>query len=213
MIRKQQTLFDSALLRNALVDSVKKLDPRIQWRNPVMFVVYIGSLLTTGIWLAIASGHTDGSAGFTAAVALWLWVTVLFANFAEALAEGRSKAQAEALKGVKKTSWANKLATPHHDAATQQVPADSLRKGDIVLVSAGEMIPCDGEVLEGGASVDESAITGGIRTGDPRIRRRFRLGHRRYPRTVRLAGDPMHRQPRRNLYRPHDRHGGKRQTS
>ncbi|MCO7260911.1 potassium-transporting ATPase subunit KdpB [Dickeya zeae] len=160
MIRKQQTLFDSALLRNALVDSVKKLDPRIQWRNPVMFVVYIGSLLTTGIWLAIASGHTDGSAGFTAAVALWLWVTVLFANFAEALAEGRSKAQAEALKGVKKTSWANKLATPHHDAATQQVPADSLRKGDIVLVSAGEMIPCDGEVLEGGASVDESAITG-----------------------------------------------------
>ncbi|MEQ4511627.1 MAG: potassium-transporting ATPase subunit KdpB [Dickeya sp.] len=160
MIRKQQTLFDSALLRNALVDSVKKLDPRIQWRNPVMFVVYIGSLLTTGIWLAIASGHTDGSAGFTAAVALWLWVTVLFANFAEALAEGRSKAQAEALKGVKKTSWANKLATPHHDAATQQVPADSLRKGDIVLVSTGEMIPCDGEVLEGGASVDESAITG-----------------------------------------------------
>lgn len=160
MIRKQQTLFDSALLRNALVDSVKKLDPRIQWRNPVMFVVYIGSLLTTGIWLAIASGHTDGSAGFTAAVALWLWVTVLFANFAEALAEGRSKAQAEALKGVKKTSWANKLATPHHDATTQQVPADSLRKGDIVLVSAGEMIPCDGEVLEGGASVDESAITG-----------------------------------------------------
>ncbi|UJR53682.1 potassium-transporting ATPase subunit KdpB [Dickeya zeae] len=160
MIRKQQTLFDSALLRNALVDSVKKLDPRIQWRNPVMFVVYIGSLLTTGIWLAIASGHTDGSAGFTAGVALWLWVTVLFANFAEALAEGRSKAQAEALKGVKKTSWANKLATPHHDASTQQVPADSLRKGDIVLVSAGEMIPCDGEVLEGGASVDESAITG-----------------------------------------------------
>ncbi|GAB7199128.1 potassium-transporting ATPase subunit KdpB [Dickeya oryzae] len=123
-------------------------------------MVYIGSLLTTGIWLAIASGHTDGSAGFTGAVALWLWVTVLFANFAEALAEGRSKAQAEALKGVKKTSWANKLTTPHHDAATQQVPADSLRKGDIVLVSAGEMIPCDGEVLEGGASVDESAITG-----------------------------------------------------
>ncbi|WP_027712728.1 potassium-transporting ATPase subunit KdpB [Dickeya chrysanthemi] len=160
MIRKQQTLFDSALLRNALVDSVKKLDPRIQWRNPVMFVVYIGSLLTTGIWLALVSGQTDGSAGFTGAVALWLWVTVLFANVAEALAEGRSKAQAETLKGVKKTSWANKLATPHHDAASQKVPADSLRKGDVVRVSAGEMIPCDGEVLEGGASVDESAITG-----------------------------------------------------
>ncbi|WP_107768204.1 potassium-transporting ATPase subunit KdpB [Dickeya dadantii] len=160
MIRKQQTLFDSALLRNALVDSVKKLSPRVQWRNPVMFVVYIGSLLTAGIWLAIVSGQTAGSAGFTGAVSLWLWVTVLFANFAEALAEGRSKAQAETLKGVKKTSWANKLAAPHHDAASQKVPADSLRKGDVVLVSAGEMIPCDGEVLEGGASVDESAITG-----------------------------------------------------
>ncbi|ANE76575.1 potassium-transporting ATPase subunit KdpB [Dickeya solani] len=160
MIRKQQTLFDSALLRNALVDSVKKLDPRVQWRNPVMFVVYIGSLLTAGIWLAIVSGQTTGSAGFTGAVSLWLWVTVLFANVAEALAEGRSKAQAETLKGVKKTSWANKLAAPHHDAASQKVPADSLRKGDVVLVSAGEMIPCDGEVLEGGASVDESAITG-----------------------------------------------------
>ncbi|NPE56977.1 potassium-transporting ATPase subunit KdpB [Dickeya dadantii] len=160
MIRKQQTLFDSALLRNALVDSVKKLDPRVQWRNPVMFVVYIGSLLTAGIWLAIVSGQTAGSAGFTGAVSLWLWVTVLFANVAEALAEGRSKAQAETLKGVKKTSWANKLAAPHHDAASQKVPADSLRKGDVVLVSAGEMIPCDGEVLEGGASVDESAITG-----------------------------------------------------
>ncbi|MGM3161170.1 potassium-transporting ATPase subunit KdpB [Dickeya undicola] len=160
MIRKQQTLFDSALLRNALVDSVKKFDPRVQWRNPVMFVVYIGSLLTAGIWLAIVSGQTTGHAGFTGAVSLWLWVTVLFANFAEALAEGRSKAQAETLKGVKKTSWANKLAAPHHDAATQKVPADSLRKGDVVLVSAGEMIPCDGEVLEGGASVDESAITG-----------------------------------------------------
>ncbi|NKI73578.1 potassium-transporting ATPase subunit KdpB [Dickeya sp. CFBP 2040] len=160
MIRKQQTIFDSALLRNALVDAVKKLDPRIQWRNPVMFVVYIGSLLTTGIWLAIVSGQTAGNAGFTGAVSLWLWVTVLFANVAEALAEGRSKAQAETLKGVKKTSWANKLSAAHHDAATQKVPADSLRKGDVVLVSAGEMIPCDGEVLEGGASVDESAITG-----------------------------------------------------
>ncbi|MBI0541920.1 HAD-IC family P-type ATPase, partial [Dickeya dianthicola] len=160
MIRKQQTLFDAALLRNALVDSVKKLSPRIQWRNPVMFVVYIGSLLTAGIWLAIVSGQTAGNAGFTGAVSLWLWVTVLFANVAEALAEGRSKAQAETLKGVKKTSWANKLAAPHHDAASQKAPADSLRKGDVVLVSAGEMIPCDGEVLEGGASVDESAITG-----------------------------------------------------
>ncbi|MGM3174835.1 potassium-transporting ATPase subunit KdpB [Dickeya lacustris] len=160
MIRKQQTPFDSALLRRALVDAVKKLDPRIQWRNPVMFVVYIGSLLTSAIWLAILCGLAAGNAGFTGAVALWLWVTVLFANIAEALAEGRSKAQAQTLKGMKKTHWANKLASANATANAQKVPADSLRKGDIVRIVAGEMIPCDGEVLEGGASVDESAITG-----------------------------------------------------
>ncbi|SLM63842.1 potassium-transporting ATPase subunit KdpB [Dickeya aquatica] len=160
MIRKQQTLFDSALLRRALVDAVKKLDPRVQWRNPVMFVVYIGSLLTSGVWLAILCGQATGDAGFTGAVALWLWVTVLFANIAEALAEGRSKAQAQTLKGMKKTHWANKLASASTTASAQKVPAESLRKGDIVRVVAGEMIPCDGEVLEGGASVDESAITG-----------------------------------------------------
>ncbi|WJV56022.1 potassium-transporting ATPase subunit KdpB [Prodigiosinella aquatilis] len=160
MIRKQQALFNSTLMGNALLDAVKKLDPRVQWRNPVMFVVYLGSLLTTGIWLAIVAQETTGDAFFTGAVSLWLWITVLFANFAEALAEGRSKAQAETLRGVKKTSWANKLAAPHHDADSQRVTAESLRKGDVVLVVAGEMIPCDGEVLEGGASVDESAITG-----------------------------------------------------
>lgn len=158
--RKQQALFDRTLIRSALKDALKKLDPRVQWRNPVMFVVYLGSMLTTLVWLAILVGKTEGNAVFTGLVSLWLWFTVLFANMAEALAEGRSKAQANALKGVKKTSWANKLAAPHHEASSESVPADSLRKGDIVLVSAGETIPCDGEVLEGGASVDESAITG-----------------------------------------------------
>ncbi|HBH6951572.1 potassium-transporting ATPase subunit KdpB [Serratia marcescens] len=160
MTRKQRALFEPALVRTALIDAVKKLDPRVQWRNPVMFVVYIGSILTTAIWLAILTGQTDGAAAFTGSVALWLWFTVLFANFAEALAEGRSKAQAESLKGTKKTSWAKKLAGPRRDGATEKVAADSLRKGDIVLVEAGDTIPCDGEVLEGGASVDESAITG-----------------------------------------------------
>ncbi|MEL5590461.1 potassium-transporting ATPase subunit KdpB [Serratia ureilytica] len=160
MTRKQRALFEPALVRTALIDAVKKLDPRVQWRNPVMFVVYIGSLLTTAIWLAILTGQTDGAAAFTGSVSLWLWFTVLFANFAEALAEGRSKAQAESLKGTKKTSWAKKLAGPRHDGATEKVAAESLRKGDIVLVEAGDTIPCDGEVLEGGASVDESAITG-----------------------------------------------------
>lgn len=160
MTRKQRALFEPALVRTALIDAVKKLDPRVQWRNPVMFVVYIGSLLTTAIWLAILTGQTDGAAAFTGSVSLWLWFTVLFANFAEALAEGRSKAQAESLKGTKKTSWAKKLAGPRRDGATEKVAAESLRKGDIVLVEAGDTIPCDGEVLEGGASVDESAITG-----------------------------------------------------
>ncbi|CAI0698652.1 Potassium-transporting ATPase B chain [Serratia entomophila] len=160
MTRKQRALFEPALVRTALIDAVKKLDPRVQWRNPVMFVVYIGSILTTAIWLAILAGKSDGSAAFTGSISLWLWFTVLFANFAEALAEGRSKAQAESLKGTKKTSWAKKLATPRRDGATEKVSAESLRKGDIVLVEAGDTIPCDGEVLEGGASVDESAITG-----------------------------------------------------
>lgn len=160
MTRKQRALFEPALVRTALIDAVKKLDPRVQWRNPVMFVVYIGSILTTAIWLAILTGQTDGAAAFTGSVALWLWFTVLFANFAEALAEGRSKAQAESLRGTKKTSWAKKLAGPRRDGATEKVAAESLRKGDIVLVEAGDTVPCDGEVLEGGASVDESAITG-----------------------------------------------------
>ncbi|UWM47458.1 potassium-transporting ATPase subunit KdpB [Yersinia alsatica] len=160
MTRKQRAIFEPALVRTALLDAVKKLDPRVQWRNPVMFVVYLGSWLTTLIWLAILSGQTTGSAMFTGSVALWLWFTVLFANFAEALAEGRSKAQAESLRGVKKTSWAKKLSAARFDAPQEKVSADSLRKGDVVLIEAGDTVPCDGEVLEGGASVDESAITG-----------------------------------------------------
>ena len=160
MTRKQRALFEPALVQTALLDAVKKLDPRVQWRNPVMFVVYIGSLLTSAIWLTLLAGKTDGNAAFTGSISLWLWFTVLFANFAEALAEGRSKAQAASLKGTKKTSWAKKLANAKRDAASEKVSAESLRKGDIVLVEAGDTIPCDGEVLEGGASVDESAITG-----------------------------------------------------
>ncbi|HDL8053777.1 potassium-transporting ATPase subunit KdpB [Yersinia enterocolitica] len=160
MTRKQRAIFEPALVRTALLDAVKKLGPRVQCRNPVMFVVYLGSWLTTLIWLAILSGQTTGSALFTGSVALWLWFTVLFANFAEALAEGRSKAQAESLRGVKKTSWAKKLSEARFDAPQEKVSADSLRKGDVVLIEAGDTVPCDGEVLEGGASVDESAITG-----------------------------------------------------
>ena len=160
MSRKQLALFEPTLVVQALKEAVKKLNPQAQWRNPVMFIVWIGSLLTTCISIAMASGAMPGNALFSAAISGWLWVTVLFANFAEALAEGRSKAQANSLKGVKKTAFARKLREPKYGAAADKVPADQLRKGDIVLVEAGDIIPCDGEVIEGGASVDESAITG-----------------------------------------------------
>ncbi|WP_333499353.1 potassium-transporting ATPase subunit KdpB [Kluyvera sp. CHPC 1.2972] len=160
MSRKQLALFEPSLVRQALIDAVKKLSPTIQWRNPVMFIVWIGSVLTSGLALSMALGTLPGNAWFSGAIALWLWFTVLFANFAEAMAEGRSKAQANSLKGVKKTSFARKLREARYGAAMDHVPADELRKGDVVLVEAGDIIPCDGEVIEGGASVDESAITG-----------------------------------------------------
>ena len=160
MSRKTLSLFDLTLVKPALVDAFKKLDPRLQWRNPVMFVVYIGSLLTTVLWLHALSGQSDTSSGFALAITLWLWFTVLFANFAEALAEGRSKAQAASLRGAKKEVMAKKLREPRYGAAVDTVAGTDLRKGDVVLVEAGDMIPADGEVLEGVASVNESAITG-----------------------------------------------------
>lgn len=160
MSRKQLALFDRKLVGQALLDAIKKLSPTIQWRNPVMFIVWIGSVLTTVMSLAMATGYLQGNALFSGAIALWLWFTVLFANFAEAMAEGRSKAQANSLKSVQKTAFARKLRAPHYGAEMDHVPSDELRKGDVVLVEAGDIIPCDGEVIEGGASVDESAITG-----------------------------------------------------
>jgi K+-transporting ATPase ATPase B chain len=150
-------MFDTALLKPALLSAFAKLAPRAQWRNPVMFIVYVGSILTTLLWLQ-APGAAD--AGFVLAVALWLWFTVLFANFAEALAEGRSKAQAAALRSLKRDTWAKKLAEPRHGATFLPEQASNLRLGDVVLVEAGDTIPLDGEVIEGVASVDESAITG-----------------------------------------------------
>lgn len=160
MSRKQLALFEPALVREALLASFVKLSPRVQWRNPVMFIVWIGSLLTTLLAIAMAAGYLSGSAAFTGAISLWLWFTVLFANVAEALAEGRSKAQASSLKGVNKTAFARKLRAPQYGAQTDRIPAADLRRGDVVLVEAGDIIPCDGEAIEGGASVDESAITG-----------------------------------------------------
>jgi K+-transporting ATPase ATPase B chain len=153
-------LFDSALVRPALADAFKKFAPRGQARNPVMFVVYVGSLLTTVLFVQALGGHGEAPAGFILATSLWLWFTVLFGNFAEALAEGRSRAQAAALRGAKKEVWAKKLKQPAHTSKWQRVPAGDLRRDDVVLVEAGDTIPGDGEVIEGIASVDESAITG-----------------------------------------------------
>ena len=158
--QKTLLLLDPALLKPAIVSSFAKLSPRVQWRNPVMFVVYIGSILTTLLGLQALQGQGDTSAGFIFAVSVWLWFTVLFANFAEALAEGRSKAQAASLRGLKKSTWAKKMNAPKHGAAWLPEQAENLRKGDVVLIEAGDMVPLDGEVIEGVASVDESAITG-----------------------------------------------------
>jgi len=158
--RRKLSMFDRALVGPALVESFRKLDPRIQWRNPVMFVVYIGSVLTTALWVQAITGQGEAPAWFIANVAIWLWFTVLFANFAEALAEGRSKAQAAALRGLKQTVFAKKLTSVKERSRHTSVRADQLRKGDVVLVETGDYIPADGEVIEGAASVDESAITG-----------------------------------------------------
>jgi K+-transporting ATPase ATPase B chain len=153
-------MFDRALLGPALADAFRKLDPRVQWRNPVMFVVYIGSILTTALWVQALGGAGEAPAWFIFNVAIWLWFTVLFANFAEALAEGRSKAQAAALRGLKQAVLAKKLSSAADRSRHSPVRADQLRKGDVVLVETGDYIPADGEVIEGAASVDESAITG-----------------------------------------------------
>jgi K+-transporting ATPase ATPase B chain len=158
--RRKLSMFDRALLGPALADAFRKLDPRVQWRNPVMFVVYIGSILTTALWIQALGGAGEAPAWFIFNVAIWLWFTVLFANFAEALAEGRSKAQAAALRGLKQAVLAKKLSSAADRSRHSPVRADQLRKGDVVLVETGDYIPADGEVIEGAASVDESAITG-----------------------------------------------------
>ena len=160
MVRQSLTLFDSALLGPAVADSFRKLSPAVQIRNPVMFVVYIASILTTILFVQALRGQGEAPAGFILAVTFWLWFTVLFANFAEALAEGRSKAQAASLRGLKQSTTAKQLREPQHRAAWTATLASQLRKGDLFLVETGDVIPADGEVVDGVASVDESAITG-----------------------------------------------------
>jgi K+-transporting ATPase ATPase B chain len=173
MEKKARPLFDPPIVRRALIDSFKKLDPRVQIKNPVMFVVLVGSILTTVLFMQALIGQGEAPAWFIGAIALWLWFTVLFANFAEAMAEGRGKAQAETLRKARRDIQAKRIADlrlpiadsifasiENRKSKIENISSSSLRKGDVVLIEAGDFIPMDGEVIEGVASVDESAITG-----------------------------------------------------
>jgi K+-transporting ATPase ATPase B chain len=151
--------FDAAIVKQAIVDSLRKLGPRRQVRNPVMFVVYVGSILTTLLWVQALAGRGEARPGFVFWVSVWLWFTVLFANFAEAIAEGRGKAQAAALRSARRDLLAKRLVGPG-PRDREVVSATALRKGDRVLVEVGDFIPADGTVVEGIASVNEAAITG-----------------------------------------------------
>src|SRR5579862_2944952 len=157
MARKETSIFAPDIVRGAVAGSFPKLDPRLQFKNPVMFIVELGSVITTGIFvLELVRGET-GSLWFVGVISFWLWLTVLFANFAEAVAEGRGKAQANALRATRTTTTAHRRA---ENGTLDAVPAPELQRDDVVVVEAGMVIPADGEVIEGVGSVDESAITG-----------------------------------------------------
>jgi K+-transporting ATPase ATPase B chain len=157
---KKRSLFEPAIAKRALWDSIRKLNPAHQIKNPVMFVVEVGSILTTFLFICSLLGKVEESPLFILQISVWLWITVLFANFAESMAEGRGKAQADALRQTRRDIMAKKLSRPEPDAEVTQVVSSQLKRGDIVLVEAGDIIPSDGEVVAGVASVNESAITG-----------------------------------------------------
>ena len=161
MNSKSKSAFaDKTMIGRAIKDSFFKLDPRIQVENPVMFLVFISAILTTGLWIFSLFGIKDAASSYIFVIAVILWFTCLFANFAEAIAEGRGKAQADALRAAKKDVEAHKIPSAEQKEQVTTISSASLKKGDIVIVKAGEQIPGDGEVIEGAASVDESAITG-----------------------------------------------------
>src|SRR5215475_9765869 len=162
---KKQTVYSREIYQRAIIDSFIKLNPRWMVRNPVMFVVEVGSVLTTALWIQGLLGQGEAPTGFIGAIALWLWFTVLFANFSEAVAEGRGKAQAESLRKARQDTPAKKLRGPAGDvqsalSKTEVVSSTALRKNDLYLVEAGDILPADGEIVVGIASVDESAVTG-----------------------------------------------------
>ncbi len=163
-LRKQST-FRAGIYRRAVLESFSKLNPRWMVRNPVMFVVEVGSVLTTALWVEGLAGKGEAPTAFIGAIALWLWFTVLFANFSEAVAEGRGKAQADALRRARQDTPAKRLRGPAQNmeaalAKTQVVSSTELKKNDLYLVEAGDLLPADGEITMGIASVDESAVTG-----------------------------------------------------
>lgn len=160
MAAQSGTFVNAQMLRRAIKDAFFKLNPNVQVKNPVMLLVYLSAILTTVLWIISLFGLKDASSGYTLSIAIILWFTVLFANFAEAIAEGRGKAQADALRAAKKDVEAHKIPAVTQKDDITIVSSAILKKGDIVIVQAGEQIPADGEVIEGAASVDESAITG-----------------------------------------------------
>ncbi len=160
MKEKKTKFVNKQMIGRALRDSFVKLNPKTQIQNPVMFIVYVAAILTTVLYVLALAGIKDNTPVFILGIAVLLWLTVLFANFAEAIAEGRGKAQADALRAAKRDITAKKIPSAEQPDQVEEVPASSLRKGDIVLVKAGEQIPADGDVIDGAASVDESAITG-----------------------------------------------------
>ena len=161
MSAKQKSAFaDKKMLGRAIKDSFIKLSPKTQAKNPVMFLVFVSAILTSVLWVVSLFGLKDAPSGYTLAIAIILWFTVLFANFAEAIAEGRGKAQADSLRASRKDVDAHKIPSAEQKDNITVVPSAMLKKGELVIVKAGEQIPADGEVIEGAASVDESAITG-----------------------------------------------------
>ena len=209
--QKKQSIYTGQLYRDALLEALKKFAPRKMVRNPVMFVVEVVSILTTGFWIQALLGKGEAPAGFIGHISLWLWFTVLFANYAEALAEGRGKAQAAALRRMRKQTQAKLLPREYHvegkpkpDSKDYSVAASTeLRKGDLYFVETGDILPADGEIVEGIASVDESAVTGesapvAARLTDDRcaLPRNGALVHRRNP----LHDLPVRRKDVARLY-------------